>query len=186
VRLRTERLILRRPEAEDLRNLLKLLSDPSFAATVPEIPRTEEEIREYLEVERAVNRPERDKCFNLLLERRQDNCVIGLSTLVLRGHSQGEIGYALHRDHHRLGYASEAARAFMDYAFNELGLHRIYAETQADNTASWKVMERLGMRREAYFREMVQEDGNWLDVVVYAVLADEWASVERRNREVVT
>ena len=176
MRLRTERLILRRPETEDLKNLLRLLSDPSFAATVPEIPRTDEEIREYLEVERTVNKPEQDKCFNLLLERQQDNCVVGLTTLVLRGHCQGEIGYALHRDYRSRGYASEAARAFMDYAFTELGLHRIYAETRADNTASWRVMERLGMRREACFREMVREDGDWREVLVYAVLADEWPS----------
>ena len=174
MRLRTERLVLRRPETEDVRNLLRLLSDQSFAAAVPEIPRTEGRIREYLEIERSVSKPERDKCFNLLLERRQDNRVVGLTTLVLRKHSQGEIGCALHRDYRSRGYAGEAARAFMDHAFTELGLHRIYAETRADNTASWRVLERLGMRREACFREMVREDGDWWDIVVYAVLADEW------------
>ena len=174
MRLRTERLTLRRPEAEDVCNLLNLLSDKAFAATVPEIPRSEEEIREYLEVERSVRRPEQDKCFNLLLERQQDGCVVGLTTLVLRKCRQGEIGYALHGDYRSCGYASEAARVFMDYAFTELRLHRIYAETRADNVASWRVMERLGMKREACFREMVHEDGDWWDVVVYAVLADEW------------
>lgn len=174
MRIRTERLILRRPETEDPGNLLRLLSDQSFAATVPEIPRTEEKIREYLEVERSVTKPEQNKCFNLLLERQQDNRVIGLTTLVLRRHSQGEIGCALHRDYRSRGYASEAACAFMDYAFTELGLHRIYAETRADNAASRRVTERLGMRREACFRKMAREDGDWRDVVVYAVLADEW------------
>jgi RimJ/RimL family protein N-acetyltransferase len=174
MKLGTERLILRRPETEDVSNLLNLLSDKEFAATVPEIPRREEEIREYLEAERSVTKPELNKCFNLLLERRQDNRVVGLTTLVLRKHSQGEIGYALHGDYRNRGYASEAARAFVDYSFAKLGLHRIYAETRADNTAAWRVMERLGMRREACFKEMVQEDGDWRDVVVYAVLADEW------------
>lgn len=174
VRLETERLILRRPEIEDMSDLLRLLSDPSFAAAVPEIPRTEGEIRDYLEVERFANEPEPDRCFNLFLERRRDNGVLGLATLVLRKDGQGEIGYALHGDHRGSGYASEAARAFIDYAFTELGLHRIYAETTADNTASWKVMERLGMRREARFREMVRGDGRWQDLVIYAVLEYEW------------
>ncbi len=177
VRLETERLILRRPEIEDLADLLRLLSDPSFAAAVPEIPGTEGEIREYLEIERSANEPEPDKCFNLFLERRRDNGVLGLATLVLRKDGQGEIGYALHGDHRGFGYASEAARAFIDYAFTELGLHRIYAETTADNTASRKVMERLGMKREARFREMVREDGRWRDKVVYAVLEHEWPAV---------
>lgn len=174
MRLTTERLILRRPEIGDVSNLLSLLSDQLFAATVPEIPRTEEGIRGYLEIESTISDPEQDKCFNLLLERRLDKCVVGLITLVLREHSQGEIGYALHEDYRSCGYASEAARTFMDYAFAELGLHRIYAETRADNIASWKVMERLGMRREAYFRETVREDEAWRDIVVYAVLAEEW------------
>ncbi len=174
MRLKTARLILRRPRAEDLGSLLRLLSDQSFAATVPEIPRSEREVRDYLKVECSVDKPEKDKCFNLLLERRQDNRVVGLITLVLRKHSQGEIGYALHKDFRGLGYASEAAHAFVDHAFTELGLHRIYAETRADNTASWRVMERLGMRREACFRGMVHEDGDWQDVVVYAILSEEW------------
>jgi ribosomal-protein-alanine N-acetyltransferase len=155
-------------------SLLRLVSDASFAATVPEIPRTEDGIREYLEAECSVDEPEQDKCFNLLLERQRDNKVVGLTTLVLRRQSQGEIGYALHSDYRRRGYASEAARAIMAYAFAELGLHRIYAETRADNVASWRVMERLGMRQEARFRRMVHEDDRWWDVVVYAVLADEW------------
>lgn len=174
MRLRTDRLILRRPEPEDLSNLFRLLSDPSFAGAVPEIPRAEAEIREYLEIERSADKPEQDKCFNLLLERQQDNSVLGLVTLVLRKHRQGEIGYALHRDYRDCGYASEAARAFMDYAFTKLELHRIYAEARVDNTASWKVMERLGMKREAHFREIVCEGGHWRDLVIYAVLADEW------------
>ena len=100
--------------------------------------------------------------------------MLGLVTLVLRKHSQGEVGYALDRDHRGCGDASEAARAFMDYAFIELELHRVYAETRADNAASWKVMERLGMKREAHFREIVCEGGHWYDLVVYAMLADEW------------
>jgi RimJ/RimL family protein N-acetyltransferase len=172
--LETERLKLRRPKVGDASNLLRLLSDPTFASAVPEIPRVKPEVEQYLSVEASVTRPEPDTCFNLLIERRSDGVVVGLTTLVLRKHGQGELGYALHTDFRGLGYATEAARSFMKYAFAELRLHRIYASTRADNTASWKVMERLHMTPEARFREMVLEDGDWRDVVVYAMLAKDW------------
>jgi RimJ/RimL family protein N-acetyltransferase len=62
----------------------------------------------------------------------------------------------------------------VDYGFNALDLHRIHADTNSDNLASWRVMERLGMRREAVLRDAVYEDGNWLDRYIYGLLADEW------------
>lgn len=178
MRLESERLILRRPERDDVSALLRLVSDPTFASTVPEIPRTEDDVRDYLEAECAVHEPELSKCFNLLIERRQDHRVVGLVTLVLRKHSQGQIGYALHTDDRGHGYATEASRALVDHAFADLGLHRIYADTRADNDASRRVMECLGMTREARFREAVQADGKWRDLVVYAVLAQDWSGAD--------
>jgi RimJ/RimL family protein N-acetyltransferase len=172
VRLETARLILRRPTREDVSALLRLVSDPAFASTVREIPHNEDDVREYLEAECAVLEPELNKCFNLLIELKEDHRVVGLVTLVPRKHSQGQIGYALHKGDRGRGYASEAAQALVDHAFADMGFHRIYADTRADNVASWRVMERLGMIREAHFREAVQEEGDWRDLVVYAVLAD--------------
>jgi RimJ/RimL family protein N-acetyltransferase len=58
--------------------------------------------------------------------------------------------------------------------FEGLGLHRIVGRCDARNRASAKVMERLGMRREAYFRQNEIVRGEWTDELVYAMLADEW------------
>jgi RimJ/RimL family protein N-acetyltransferase len=66
----------------------------------------------------------------------------------------------------------------MGYGFTSLGLHRIQAGTGAQNVDSWRVMERLGMRREAWLREAERQDGVWQDVVIYAALADEWLAGE--------
>lgn len=174
VRIETERLILRRPARGDVSELLRLASDPSFASTVPEIPGTEDEVRDYVEAQCAVHAPELDEVFNLFIERKHDGMLMGLVGFVLRKHSQAEVGYALHSDHRGCGYATEAAGALIAYAFADLGLHRVYADTRADNRASRRVMERLGMTHEARFREAVYEDGEWRDLVVYAVLAQEW------------
>lgn len=60
------------------------------------------------------------------------------------------------------------------YGFATLGLHRIYATTSNINSSSWRVMERLGMRREARMREAEFRDGEWIDVLIYGLLDKEW------------
>jgi RimJ/RimL family protein N-acetyltransferase len=78
------------------------------------------------------------------------------------------------------GYATEVARDLLVIAFDEMGLRRVVAECFADNVPSWKVMERVGMRREARnVRESLHRDRGWLDGLTYALQADEWR--ERRG-----
>ncbi|WP_053739542.1 GNAT family N-acetyltransferase [Nocardia sp. NRRL S-836] len=89
-------------------------------------------------------------------------------------HRQGEIGYVLSPEFQGRGLAGEAAGALLRVGFEELGLHRITAQADPRNEASWRVMERLGMRREAHHRHHQVFKGEWADVLVYALLADEW------------
>jgi RimJ/RimL family protein N-acetyltransferase len=72
------------------------------------------------------------------------------------------------------GYATEASRALLDLAFGPLDWHRVVARIEARNTASAAVLERLGMRREAYLRENEWFKGGWSNEADYAVLASEW------------
>ena len=74
---------------------------------------------------------------------------------------------------HGRGYATEAVRALLDIAFDGLGLRRVTAACFADNDASWRLMERVGMRRETYTVRDAHRSGDWLDGMVYALLADE-------------
>jgi RimJ/RimL family protein N-acetyltransferase len=89
-------------------------------------------------------------------------------------HAQGEIGFVLHPDRQGHGYALEAAREMLRIGFEEVGLHRIVGRCDAANLASARLMERLGMRREAHFRENQLIKGAWSSELVYAVLAGEW------------
>lgn len=91
-----------------------------------------------------------------------------------RNHRSGEIGWVLHPEHHGRGYATEAARVMLRLGFEGLGLHRIVARCDARNRASIRVMERLGMRREAHLVENEYVKGEWTDEIVYALLAREW------------
>jgi RimJ/RimL family protein N-acetyltransferase len=87
---------------------------------------------------------------------------------------QGEIGWSLHPDAQGRGFATEAARELLRLGFDELGLHRIEAESDARNAASLRLMERLGMRREATFVEDELLKGEWTDSIVCAILESEW------------
>ena len=63
----------------------------------------------------------------------------------------------------------------VDYAFTGLGAHRVVGRMDARNVASARVMERLGMRREAHLLENEYVKGEWTDEVIYAVLDTEWS-----------
>jgi RimJ/RimL family protein N-acetyltransferase len=171
----TERLVLRRYTHDDISDLLRLASHPSFARLISgNRPATEEEIRQYVDLQTSYQPFEKDKVFELAVERQEDGKVVGLLGTIRRDHRQAEIGWGLGVEYRGQGYATEAARAFIDYGFDSLGLHRIYADTTSDNLASVRVMERLGMRREALLRESVYREAKWLDQLVYGMLADEW------------
>jgi len=88
---------------------------------------------------------------------------------------QAELGWALHPDHAGRGYATEAVRELVRLCFEDLGLRRVTANCFADNEASWRLMERVGMRRELHtVRESLHRSEGWLDGMGYALLADEW------------
>jgi RimJ/RimL family protein N-acetyltransferase len=89
--------------------------------------------------------------------------------------TQAELGWALHPGHTGHGYATEAVRAALRLCFEDLGLRRVTADCFADNEASWRLMERVGMRREVHtVRDSLHRSLGWLDGLGYALLADEW------------
>jgi aminoglycoside 6'-N-acetyltransferase len=87
---------------------------------------------------------------------------------------QASIGFTVHRPHQGHGYATEAVRGLLRHLFTRLRLHRVVAECGADNLASSRVLERVGMRREAHFIENVFFKGAWASEYHYAMLEREW------------
>lgn len=88
---------------------------------------------------------------------------------------QAEIGWCLDPAEEGNGYATEAVRELIRIAFEELGLRRVIANCFAGNEPSWRLMERVGMRREVYnVKESLHRSGEWLDGMTYALLAEEW------------
>ena len=89
--------------------------------------------------------------------------------------THGVLGWTMRPDVGGRGLATEAVRELVRHAFDDLGLRRVIAECFADNEPSWRLMERIGMRREAHHvRDSLHRELGWQDEYVYALLADEW------------
>ncbi len=90
--------------------------------------------------------------------------------------TQAELGWVIDPTHAGRGYATEAVRELLRHCFQDLGVRRVIANCFLGNDTSWRLMERVGMRRELHaVRESLHRSGRWLDTVGYAVLADEWS-----------
>jgi RimJ/RimL family protein N-acetyltransferase len=90
---------------------------------------------------------------------------------------QAEIGYVLDPAYAGQGYATEAVREELRICFEDLGVHRVIAQLFADNVPSWRLLERLGVRREQHAKQdSLHRSGEWLDGMMYAILREEWLS----------
>lgn len=110
------------------------------------------------------------------VELASSGALIGEVSLIWRNVDarQGEIGWIFDPDYQGHGYATEAANALLDLGFGPGDMHRISARCDVRNMASWRLMDRLGMRREAHFREHALSKSQWDEEFVYAILWQEW------------
>lgn len=113
-------------------------------------------------------------CLAVILSASQQ--LIGEVTLFLRSveHQQGEIGYIFNPAFAGQGYATEATRRLLELGFQHYNFHRLYARCEAENIASYRLMERLAMRREAHMLQNEWVKGAWSSELLYALLQSEW------------
>ncbi|MFI7103751.1 GNAT family N-acetyltransferase [Streptomyces sp. NPDC050161] len=178
--LRTERLDLRPVTLDDTTAIHAYRSLPEVSRYLYSDPVDETTVHETVAAQaaRTTLRTSGD-VLQLAVVIRETGHLIGDVTFVLTSttHRQGRIGYVFHPAHSGHGYATEAARALLEIGFKDLHLHRIQAELDGRNTASARLLERLGMRREGHLRENEFLDGEWTDEVIYAMLAAEWRAL---------
>ena len=170
-----QRLILREFELDDLAGLHAMMSRADVVRYVPWEPRDEAAVRSVL----AARLNGEVKGISVAVELGgQDGTLVGDISLFgyVPDHRTAEIGFLFHPDHHGQGLANEAVGAVIGAAFAELGLHRIIGRSDARNVPSLRLMERLGMRREAHLIENGFFKGEWSDEMDYAILAREWRS----------
>jgi RimJ/RimL family protein N-acetyltransferase len=177
--IRTERLLLRRYREGDLDRLAEIQALPEVARYLYWEPRTRAEVEPALAKRIAETRLDSDDdAVTLAVERLEDGLLLGDATVFLRSlaNRQVEVGYVFHPDAGGRGYATEAARALVTFAFRDLNAHRVFARTDARNAPSAALLHRLNMRQEAHFRQAEIFKGAWGDELIFAILADEWPS----------
>lgn len=176
MRLTTPRLVLREYRPDDYEAIREYDADPQVQRYRGAVTITEQQTRDYLQamIGWAAERPRARYMLAVCLPA--DDRVIGWLPLRLTRPElrEAEIGWTVGRRHWGRGYATEAAQAMLGFAFAELGLHRVVAYCRAENRASWRVMEKLGMRREGHLREADWGNGVWEDLYLYAILGREF------------
>ncbi|HEY3876090.1 MAG TPA: GNAT family N-acetyltransferase [Candidatus Kapabacteria bacterium] len=169
--LETERLRLRQLKISDLEDLHAYYSDPETAIYVPFIAFTSVTKTEEL-LKRVAQEFDERKSILFGIERKSDGKIMGITDiyrLSLPNHRM-ELGWGLARAFWGFGYMTEAVRAFIRFAFEEMGMHRIEAECQTDNIRSIRVAERCGMRLEATRVENEINKGCFVSNHVYAIV----------------
>ena len=174
--IETSRLRLRAFVPEDLEALHAIQSREDIHRWLYSEPCGEDEMREELERRIARVREAPETGVALAVELAATGELLGDVSLTVGPpeHRQAEIGFTLHPGHHGRGYATEAAAAVVALAFRAYDLHRVYGRLEPRNTASARVLEKLGMRREAHLVENEWVKGEWQSELVYALLAREW------------
>ncbi|KXY73615.1 MULTISPECIES: GNAT family N-acetyltransferase [Bacillus] len=166
--IEAERLLIRKFEFKDWEAVHEYTSDSNVMKYIPEGVFTEEDTRNFV----YKNMGENAKNFPVI--QIDENILIG--HIVFHkyfGEHTYEIGWVFNPKYFNKGYASEAAKAILKYGFKEMKLHRIIATCQPENTPSYRVMEKIGMRREGYFKKCIPHGNEWWDEYYYAILEEE-------------
>ncbi len=175
--LSTDRLILRPFTADDLDDVWAYQRLPEVARYLLWEPRNREQSQVSVEQMATENMLANEgDCLCLAVVWPETGAVVGHVELVWlsEAHRQGEIGYVFNPQYQGKGLATEAVLEMLRLGFDELNLHRIIGQCNAENSSSAKLMERVGMRREAHFVESLMVKGTWRDALIYAMRQPDW------------
>lgn len=165
---KTERLSVRKFVPQDHSDLADILTDPVVTYFEPYETFTREAC-----VQEAINFSKSDEFFAVVLEDK----VIGKIFFSKRGNGSFELGYTFNASFQGKGYATESIMGMLKYAFETLGVRRIFAEIDTRNSKSVNLVERLGMRREAEHKELFpkkDDPESYNDFYIYAILKKEF------------
>ena len=174
---KTERLFIRPVEICDKESIFLYRADPETNKYLSLIPQTVDDVEEFIKnTSFDLNVPGTWFQF-VIIEKVSTELIgdIGIHFLETDSENkQVEIGYTLDSRFRGKGYATEALLVILDFLITSLNKHRIIASIDPANLASIKLIERLGFRKEAHFRESLFFHVKWVDDLVYALLARKW------------
>ena len=178
MQLATDRLILREFVEDDWRAIHAIESQPDVVRYQTFHPRSEDDARVYVQGILVSARELPRTTYDLAVTFKDDDTLRGRVGLMRNPDELREamLWFVIGPADAGKGYATEAAGAMLAYAFAELKLHRVYGDCDDRNVSSARVMEKLGMRREAHFIQNAWIKDEWCDSLNFAMLDHEWAA----------
>jgi len=172
----TDRMVLRRVRASDEDAIYAYAIDPDVSRYTSWAPHTSpEETRQF--VRRVLDAYAEKRVANWGIELKAERKLIGTGGFGSWDleHSTAEIGYAMGKPHWGQGLMTEAATAMIDFGFRRMALNRIVIRMDPRNVGSWRVAEKCGCRFEGIARQVVYAKGAFDDLMVWAILKEDWA-----------
>ena len=181
MRMVTDRLTLREIVEEDWATVLAYQQNPLYLRFYPWADRAEANVRDFVRMFLEWQHELPRRRFQLAITLKGDGSLIGNCGIRRKPGNdwEAELGYELAPEHWGQGYATEAARAMVNFGFGELALDRISSWCIADNEASARVLERLGFKPEGRLRRNEYFKGRWWDTLLFALLRDEWKNLQQ-------
>lgn len=172
----TERLLINPLLVSDAPAIYSARTNPKTNAFLPWKPKTVEEVEEHIRKARLVPANTEDSWYLLATRLKESGELIGDIGVHFLGpdNQQAEIGYMLLEAYQGKGYATEMVRAIVDFLFGTYKKHRITAAVDPNNSKSFQLLQKLGMRQEAHHIKSFWIDGEWQDDVIFAILREEW------------
>ena len=176
IRLETERLILRDIEEDDWVSVHRYASIPIVCRFMAWGPNTEQDSKDFVKRAQAGRSEDPQKEVHLGIVRKDTGEFIGAGGIWRKEGRlhEAEIGYCLHPDSWNHGYMTEAARALIGFGFRDWDMHRVFSRVDPENLGSIRVVEKCGMRLEGHLLKSDWIKGEWRDMLVFAVLEEEW------------
>ena len=176
----TERLILREFRKNDWPEVLAYQSNPLYLRYYESTERTPKAVQAFVKMFLDQQKEQPRTKFQLAVTLKTNKQLIGSCGIRTKSAAarEGDVGYEISPKHWGQGYATEAARAVVQFGFSELRLHRIWSWCIADNVGSVRVLEKLEMKLEGRLRDKEYFKGQSWDILLFAILDH-----ERSDRE---
>lgn len=173
---RTERLSIRNFILEDAPKVQKLLEDGEIAQTTTIIPYPLPDKFAEDWISKIKNSMVSKDSFHFAIFNEQDHFIGCIYIFINKKHNKGELGYWLGKSYRNKGYCTEAGEEIIKFGFEDLGLNRIFADAFTKNTASSKVMEKLGLKYEGTFKQSCLYRGVYEGTVIYGITKNDYYS----------
>ena len=175
ISIETPRLLLREIQREDWIDIHKYSMDDEVVRFMPWGPNSIDDTKGFVErvLKERLKTPRRE--YHAAIIEKASGNLIGTAELALKGHDDmnGMLGYCFTKSSWGSGYGSETVGALIRFGFDELKIHRIWADCDTENYGSQKALEKNGMRREGCFMKKSFIKGDWRDDYHYAILSDD-------------